>query len=156
MLVNGEDASPCNVDSANRRWPTTVQTPEGALRAGGYLPNGWQLAPGPAQSWTNTGIFRGGNYSRSYWPKSSARCASKSPSGQAYGVFVVRPGTSNPLQPGVWQRVGGVLRWSLRLSSNLTIRSVLLAWRGAACWWGCVCWWSHKAIDDILSKTFSR
>ena len=32
---------------------------EGALRAGGYLPNGWQ-------SWTNTGIFRGGNYSRSY------------------------------------------------------------------------------------------
>lgn len=39
---------------------------EGALRAGGYLPNGWQLALVPAQSWINTGIFRGGNYSRSY------------------------------------------------------------------------------------------
>ncbi|SPW74359.1 Uncharacterised protein [Escherichia coli] len=67
MLVNGRNApAPVTLTPQIEGGQRQYKRSEGALRAGGYLPNGCSLLLVPAQSWTNTGIFRGGNYSRSY------------------------------------------------------------------------------------------
>ncbi|ELK9829947.1 hypothetical protein Q6Y95_005188, partial [Salmonella enterica] len=77
--------------------------------------------------------------------------------GKPTEFFVIRPGTSNPLQPGVWQRVGR--RPSLILTfiqkPNYSQR---LDWHGVALRAGGSVFPDEvaKAIDDILAKTFSR
>ncbi|EOJ9034662.1 hypothetical protein ACM5DG_005368, partial [Escherichia coli] len=68
-----------------------------------------------------------------------------------------RPGTSNPLQPGVWQRVGRrpTLILTFIQQPNYSQR---LDWHGVALRAGEDAFADEvtKAIDDILSKTFSR
>ena len=127
---------------------------EGALRAGGYLPNGWQLAPGPGAKLDKYGNISRGQLQQVLSGLRVQRDAHQNRrQGKPTEFFVVRPGTSNPLQPGVWQRVGR--RPTLIQQPNYSQR---LDWHGVALRAGEDAFADEvtKAIDDILSKTFSR
>ena len=131
---------------------------EGALRAGGYLPNGWQLAPGPGAKLDKYGNISRGQLQQVLSGLRVQRDAHQNRrQGKPTEFFVVRPGTSNPLQPGVWQRVGRrpTLILTFIQQPNYSQR---LDWHGVALRAGEDAFADEvtKAIDDILSKTFSR
>lgn len=131
---------------------------EGALSAGGFLPNGWQIAPGPGAKRDKYGNISRGQLQQVL---SGLRVQRDSHQNRRQGkpteFFVVRPGSRNPLQPGVWQRVGR--RPSLILTfipkPNYSQR---LDWHGVALRAGESAFPDEvaKAIDDILAKAFSR
>lgn len=131
---------------------------EGALRAGGYLPNGWQVAPGPGAKRDKYGNINRGQLQQVLSSLRVQRDVHQNRrQGKPTEFFVIRPGTSNPLQPGVWLRVGR--RPSLILTfiqkPNYSQR---LDWHGVALRAGESVFPDEvaKAIDDILAKTFSR
>ncbi|EOF5361222.1 hypothetical protein ACK1QH_004440 [Salmonella enterica] len=101
---------------------------EGALRAGGYLPNGWQVAPGPGAKRDKYGNINRGQLQQVLSSLRVQRDVHQNRrQGKPTEFFVIRPGTSNPLQPGVWQRVGrrpSLMRLQRLLMTYLLRRSL--------------------------------
>lgn len=131
---------------------------EGALRAGGYLPNGWQVAPGPGAKRDKYGNINRGQLQQVL---SGLRVQRDSQQNRRQGkpteFFVVRPGTSNPLQPGVWQRVGRRPTLILTFIERPNY-SQRLDWHGVAMRAGEAAFTDElaRAIDDLLTKKFDR
>ncbi len=131
---------------------------EGALRAGGYLPNGWQVAPGPgARRDKYENISRGQLQQVLSGLRVQRDRHQNRRQGKPTELFVVRPGTSHPLQPGVWQRVGRRPTLILTFIQRPDY-SQRLDWHGVALRAGEAAFTDEiaNAIDDILSGKFER
>lgn len=131
---------------------------EGALKAAGYLPNGWQTAPGPGAKRDKYGNMSRGQMQQILAGLQASRHSSgRKGKGRPAEYFVVRPGDKNSLHPGVWQRKGASIslvllfiqppRYSERLDwygvANRTAQAQLPSIAAVA-------------VDDILSKSFGR
>lgn len=129
---------------------------EGALRAGGYLPNGWQVAPGPGAKRDKYGNINRGQLQQVLSGLRVQRDVHQNRrQGKPTEFFVIRPSTSNPLQPGVWQRVGRrpTLILTFIQRPNYSQR---LDWHGVALRAGEAAFTDEiaKAIDELLAKKF--
>lgn len=129
---------------------------EGALRAGGYLPNGLQVAPGPGAKRDKYGNLNRGQLQQVLSGLRVQRDVHQNRrQGKPTEFFVIRPGTSNPLQPGVWQRVGRrpTLILTFIQRPNYSPR---LDWHGVALRASEAAFTEEvaKAIDDLLAKKF--
>ena len=120
------------------------------MRAGGYLPNGWQVAPGPGAKRDKYGNINRGQLQQVLSGLRVQRDVHQNRrQGKPTEFFVIRPGTSNPLQPGVWQRVGRrpTLILTFIQRPNYSQR---LDWAGEAAFTDEIA----KAIDELLAKKF--
>ncbi|WP_145517787.1 hypothetical protein [Yersinia mollaretii] len=131
---------------------------EGHLRNAGYLPNGWQVAPGPGVRKDKYGNISRGQIQQilsglraHHDPQQNMK------SGQRSEYFVVRPGQRSALQPGVWLRVGRQPSLVLTFISP-PVYQQRLDWYGVAQRAGETYLLDEltKAVDDILSKAFNR
>lgn len=131
---------------------------EGHLRAAGFLPNGWQIAPGPGAKRDKYGNISRGQLQQvlsglrvQHDPQQNRR------RGKPSEFFVIRPGSRNPLQAGVWQRIGRVPSLILTFIQTPTYKS-RLDWHGVASAAAEAAFVDEvtRSVDDILSKVFDR
>ncbi|CNK29575.1 Uncharacterised protein [Yersinia aldovae] len=131
---------------------------EGHLRNAGYLPNGWQVAPGPGVRKDKYGNISRGQIQQIL----SGLRAHHDPQqnmkkGKSSEYFVIRPGQRSSLQPGVWLRVGGRPTLILTFIKPPSYQQ-RLDWHGVAQRAGGANLINEltRAVDDILSKAFDR
>lgn len=130
---------------------------EGHLRAAGYIPNGWQIAPGPGAKRDKYGNINRGQMQQIL---SGLRAHHDPQQNKARGssseFFVIRPGERHSLHPGVWHRVGKGVSLVLTFIKPPHYQQ-RLDWYGVAQSAGDAVLVDEvtRAIDDILAKAFS-